>query len=177
MGAAGPNDHRQLGGRRAVGRTRAKLLDMSHDFIRGDGAVVVGVRDSATYPIARRGQQFDRVDVDGGGESFDGLQAEVAFTAFESADIRAVIPEDISEGFLGQAESSAVRGQVPADNTLQISFGHTPILNARYLTLYRLISSVRLCGDGVPETANAARACGTGRRARSRSVLCRVLLY
>ncbi len=101
-----------------------------------------------------RPQELQRVQVDPSGEPLDALERQVALPALDAAHVRAVDTEDIGEGLLAEAAGLPVGPQVQADDALQVSFGHGLNLARCYLTVYRLISSVRVpMGRSLPRAA------------------------
>ena len=66
-------------------------------------------------------------------QSFQALECEVAFAAFDSAHVGAVDAKLVCEGFLAQASLQPVGTQVPAHRLLEITNSH--ITQPGYLLL------------------------------------------
>lgn len=85
-------------------------------------------------------QECQWIDPDLLSESFDRLEAEVPFPAFDGAEVGAVEAELVGEVLLADALILAVGAQVATKSLLQVTF-HLPMASGRYLLVYRLISS------------------------------------
>lgn len=67
-------------------------------------------------------KQFHWIDTQYPRDPFHGAQGEVAFAAFDTAQVSAVDTNDLGEGLLGQAAGFAVGPEVPAQCPLEVSF-------------------------------------------------------
>lgn len=86
-------------------------------------------------------QQRQRVDVRLVSDPLQALEGQVAFATLHAAQVGAVDAEQVGEGFLAETASVAVASEVLADGALEVAF-HGPKITVRYLTVYRLMSSV-----------------------------------
>ena len=73
-----------------------------------------------------RRQQVEWVETDCFGVAFDGGQGEVAFAAFDAADVGAVHTDQLGESFLGEPFGLAVGAEILADDALKVSDCHVP---------------------------------------------------
>jgi hypothetical protein len=70
-------------------------------------------------------EQVERLDVEFLGQPLDHAQTRIAFATFESADIRAVDPEQLGELFLRQLALDAQPTQVASQRLLQSPDHHS----------------------------------------------------
>lgn len=87
-------------------------------------------------------QQLERLNPNASRDAFEALERQIPLTALDAAHVSPMDAEDVGEGLLAQAAGFAVGPEVAADSSLQVSLGHAENLPVRYLTVYRLISSV-----------------------------------
>ena len=68
-----------------------------------------------------RFQQGERLHPEAFGQTLDGAKAEVLVPPLDGADVGAVHPEELGEGFLGQGARQAMSANVPAQRVLQVA--------------------------------------------------------
>jgi hypothetical protein len=72
----------------------------------------------------------------------DGSQTQIAFAPLDGAEVSAMEAESICQSFLTQSQLASASAEVRAEDLLQLP-GHASTLAIRYLSVYRLISSIR----------------------------------
>lgn len=63
-------------------------------------------------------QQLKRLDIEDLGQPLDSPQAQIALSAFESADVGPVEANEVGEGLLRQAAGVSVGGEIPTQRSL-----------------------------------------------------------